>query len=167
MCFQLTHFPCDDWENIYTLSYYHHQIGSMKYYPLFRVRSWNNGVRCMSLYSLECFGLAILWGLYVCCSNTKRLFTWVSYQIADCTCAGNVFFPAAAVSDPDMHHGTWVTHVPWCMSGWLTSCFLWRQWRRKRSRHSRRMHKPQFYVSGKRPIDCRGLIVISSWFQVI
>ena len=39
-------------ERIYTLSYYHHQIGSMSYYPLFRVRSWNNGIRCMSLYTL-------------------------------------------------------------------------------------------------------------------
>ena len=29
MCFQFTHFPCDDWDNIYTLSY--HQIGSMNY----------------------------------------------------------------------------------------------------------------------------------------
>ena len=48
MCFQLTHFPCDDWESIYTLSYYHHRIRSMNYYPLFRVRSWNNGVRCLS-----------------------------------------------------------------------------------------------------------------------
>ena len=38
--------------HIYTLSYYHHQIGSMNYYPLFRVRSWNNGVRCMSFYIL-------------------------------------------------------------------------------------------------------------------
>ena len=38
---------------IYTLSYYHHQIGSMNYYPLFRVRSWNNGVRCMSFYTLS------------------------------------------------------------------------------------------------------------------
>ena len=37
-------------ERIYTLSYYHHQIGSMNYYPLFRVRSWNNGMGCMSLY---------------------------------------------------------------------------------------------------------------------
>ena len=52
MCFQFTHFPCDDWENIYTLSYYHHQIGSMNYYPLFRVRSWNNGVCCMCFYIL-------------------------------------------------------------------------------------------------------------------
>ena len=33
-CFQFTHFSCDDWRNIYTLSYYHHQIGSMNYYPL-------------------------------------------------------------------------------------------------------------------------------------
>ena len=39
-------------ERIYILSYYHHQIGSMNYYPLFRVRSWNNGFRCMSFYIL-------------------------------------------------------------------------------------------------------------------
>ena len=52
VCFQFTHFICDDWDNIYTLSYYHHQIWSMNYYPLFRVRSWTNGMRCMSLYIL-------------------------------------------------------------------------------------------------------------------
>ena len=39
-------------ERIYTLSHYHHQIGSMIYYPLFRVRSWNNGMHCMFLYIL-------------------------------------------------------------------------------------------------------------------
>ena len=52
VCFQLTHFSCDDWENIYSLSYYHHQIRNMNYYPLFRVRSWNNCVCCMSFYIL-------------------------------------------------------------------------------------------------------------------
>ena len=52
VCFQFTHFFCDDWENIYTLSYYHHQIWSMNYYPLFRVRPWSNGMRCMSFYIL-------------------------------------------------------------------------------------------------------------------
>ena len=52
VCFQFTHFFCGDWENIYTLSYYHHQIGSMNYYPLFSVRSWNNGMRSMSFYIL-------------------------------------------------------------------------------------------------------------------
>ena len=53
------------------------------------------------------------------------------------------------VSDPDMHHGTCVTHVPWCMTGLLTRGFLWSQWRGKLSRHSRRIRNPQFYVSGK------------------
>ena len=56
---------------------------------------------------------------------------WTSYQIrkiAGCACArnaGNVFprrrFQSKPlVSDPGMHHGTCVTHVPWCMSGSLT-----------------------------------------------
>ena len=40
--------------HIYTLSYCHHRIGSMNYYPLFRVGSWNNGVRCMSFCILTC-----------------------------------------------------------------------------------------------------------------
>ena len=56
---------------------------------------------------------------------------WASYQIsklADCACAGNVgnVFPhrqlqrKPLVSDPGMHHGTYLTHVPWCISGSLT-----------------------------------------------
>ena len=60
-----------------------------------------------------------------------RLSTWASYQIrkiAGCACArnaGNVFprrrfQRKPLVSDPGMHHGTCVTHVPWCMSGSLT-----------------------------------------------
>ena len=36
-----------------SLSYYQHQIGSMNHKPLFRVRSWNNGMRCMSYYVLS------------------------------------------------------------------------------------------------------------------
>ena len=36
-------------EIIYTLSYNRHQIGRMNYSLLFRVRSWNNGMRRMSL----------------------------------------------------------------------------------------------------------------------
>ena len=35
-----------------TLSYHHHPTGSMNREPLFRVRSWNNGMRCMSYYVL-------------------------------------------------------------------------------------------------------------------
>ena len=57
--------------------------------------------------------------------------SWASYQIrkiAGCACAGNAgnVFPRRRfqrkpiVSDRGMHHGTCVTHVPWCMSGSLT-----------------------------------------------
>ena len=60
--------------------------------------------------------------------------------------------PPPRISVPDMHHGTCVTHMPWCMPGSLTSGFLWSRWRGKRSRHSRRMRNPQFCVSGNRPI---------------
>ena len=47
-----------------------------------------------------------------------------------------------------------VTHVPWCMTGSLTSYFLWSRWRGKRSWHSQRMRSSQFCVSGKRPTVC-------------
>ena len=30
--------------------YHHHNVGSMTYLPLFRVRSWNNGIRCMPFH---------------------------------------------------------------------------------------------------------------------
>ena len=58
VCFQFIYFLCDDWDNLYTLSYYRHEIGSINYYPLFRVRSWNNGMRCMfSTFLLTSFVL--------------------------------------------------------------------------------------------------------------
>ena len=38
------------------------------------------------------------------------------------------FSPPPRVSDPDMHHDTCVTHVPRCMPGSLTRCFLWSRW---------------------------------------
>ena len=60
--------------------------------------------------------------------------------------------PPLRVSDPDLHYGTCVTYVPWCIPGSLTSGFLWKWWRGKRSQHSWRMRKPQICVSFKRPI---------------
>ena len=56
---------------------------------------------------------------------------WASckiHKIAGCACAGNAgnvsprhrLQGKPLVSDPCMHHGTCVTHEPWCMSGSLT-----------------------------------------------
>ena len=77
-------------------------------------------------------------------------------KIAGCACTGNAGNvsppPRVSDSDTDMHPGTCVTHVPWCMPELLTSGFLLSRWRGKHSRHSRCMRKPQIYVSGKRPM---------------
>ena len=84
---------------------------------------------------------------------------WASCQIrkiACCACVGNAgnVFPTRRlqkkplVSDLDMHHGTCVTHVPWCMSGSLIS-----GGRGKRSRYFPAHAHLQFFVSGKRPMS--------------
>ena len=67
-------------------------------------------------------------GRHIRCVITAQ---WASYQmrkLAGCACAGNTgnvsprrrFQQKPLVSNPGMHHGTCVTHVPWCMSGSLT-----------------------------------------------
>ena len=49
LCFQFTCFPVVMIEKVYTC--YYHQIGSMNYYPLFRIRSWNWYAMFVSLYA--------------------------------------------------------------------------------------------------------------------
>ena len=80
------------------------------------------------------------------------LITYVKSQVARALGMLETFSPPTRVSDPDMHHGTCVTHVPWCMLGSLTGGFLWRRWRGKRSRHSQRTRNLQFYQSRERPM---------------
>ena len=80
------------------------------------------------------------------------LARYVKLRFAHGSGMPGTFSPLPRVSDPNMHHGTCVVYVPWCMLGSLTSCFLWNRWWGKRSRHSRRMRNPQYFVSGKRPM---------------
>ena len=67
-------------------------------------------------------------------SRYNVMLSWASCQIRKIAGAHapgipGTLSPSPQVSDPDMHHGTCVTHVPWCMPGSLTSGFLW-NWRR-------------------------------------
>ena len=71
---------------------------------------------------------------YIIATNSK--LQWASCQIRKIAGAHapgmpGTFSPSPQVSDPDMHHGTCVTHVPWCMPGSLTSGFLWNRRRGK------------------------------------
>ena len=86
----------------------------------------------LNKFRLSCF---LEWesidDLYISLTHESKASPWASYQIrniAGSACAGNAgnVFPRyriqrkPLVSDPGMHHGTCVTHVPWCMSGSLT-----------------------------------------------
>ena len=86
-----------------------------------------------------------LWSAWALARNVKL-------RVALAPRMPGTFSPPPRVINPDMHHDTCVTHVPWCMPRSLTSGDLWSGWQRKCSRHSRRMRNPQFYVTGKRPI---------------
>ena len=71
--------------------------------------------------------------LYIIFTTLRRLYSsgsWASCQISKIAGAHapgmpGTFPPPPQVSDSDMHHGTCVTHVPWCMPGSLTRGFLW------------------------------------------
>ena len=84
--------------------------------------------------------------------NHGSLAWYVNFRFAHEPGMPGTFFLPPRVSDPNMHHETCVTHVPWCFPGSLTSGFLIIRSRGKRSQHSRYMRNPQFYVFGKRPI---------------
>ena len=78
------------------------------------------------------------------------LTRYAKLRVAHAPGMPGTFSPPPLFSDPDKHHGTCLTHVPWCMPGSLSSGFLWSRRRGKRSWHSRRMRNPQFCVSDKR-----------------
>ena len=103
--------------------------------------------------------------VFICHGSLTR---YVKLRIAHVPGMPGTFSPPPRVSDPDIHHGTCVTHVPWWMLGSITSGFLLNRFWGKRSRHSRRMRNPQFYISGKRPIPVVSrdlfIYVLQCWF---
>ena len=95
------------------------------------------------------------------------LIRYVKLRVTHAPGMSVTFSPSPQVSDHDMHHGTCVTHVLWCMPGSLTSGFLW--WRE----NSGEKNIPGacatrfFFVSGKRPIPFMDIgckyILVNNW----
>ena len=91
-------------------------------------------------------------------TTIRRGLPWASWQIriiagAHAPGRPGTFSPPPRVSAHGMHHGTRVTHVPWCMPGALTSSFLWSRRRGETFPAFSAHAHPQFYVSGKRPME--------------
>ena len=58
------------------------------------------------------------------------------------------YVTSSLMGNPDMHHGTCMTHVTWCMSGFLTRGFLWNRWRETFQAFPAHA-QPAIYVYGK------------------
>ena len=71
------------------------------------------------------------WGLWDGVIWHGHLSRYVKLRVAHAPGMLGTFSPPLRVSDPDKHHGTCVTHVPWYMPGSLSSGFLWNRWREK------------------------------------
>ena len=91
--------------------------------------AWSDGVVDVCLYDGS--SLLVWWWQDRYDDRPMVIRQWTSYQIrkiARCVCAGNAgnvfhatdFKRKPLVSDRGMHHGTCVTHAPWCISGSLT-----------------------------------------------
>ena len=94
--------------------------------------------------------IVLQWKLFLACTGTMGLLPDAQNCGLRVSGMPGTFSPLPRFSDPDMHHGKCVAHMQLCMPGSLTSGFLRSRWRGK---HSRRMRKPQFCVSGKRPME--------------
>ena len=115
-----------------------------------------------------CFVLCVRAGLICLCGYIiliydhitvfSRVTSWASFQIrtiVGCACTGNTgkVFPRdrlqrkPLVNDPDMHHGTCVTHVPWYACRDRLAAVAGKTF----PAYPAHAH-PQFYVSDKRPI---------------
>ena len=116
------------------------------------------GMRCNVVWGMICdFKWYMIWWFWRDEDDVMWHEMWhgplaryVELRVAHAPGMPGTFSLPPQVSEPDMYHGTCVTHRPWCMPESLTSGFLWSRWRGKRPWHSRRMRKPQFtyMVSG-------------------
>ena len=93
---------------------YHHKL----YFVVFMV--------CFNILVILKWISIIRYKQWICKPQRRHgpLTRYENLRIAHAPGMPGTFSPAPRVSDPDMHHGTCVTHVPWCIPGSLTSGFL-------------------------------------------
>ena len=85
-------------------------------------------LRTAPCYATKCHITTPTPGLhaYIETGEPWPLARYVKLQVAHAPRIPGTFSPPSRVSDPDMHHGTCVTHVLWCIPGSLTSGFRWK-----------------------------------------
>ena len=77
------------------------------------------------LHSLKRFPVILVGGVII---GHGPLTRYAKLRVVHAPGMPGTFSPPPRVSDHDMHQGTCVTHMSWCMPGSLTSGFPWSRW---------------------------------------
>ena len=117
------------------------------------------------IYCLTFCPVGTIWwdGIVIIDSGNGLLARYAKLRVAHAPGMPRTYSPPPRVNDPDMHHGTCVMHVQWCMLGSLTSGFLCSQWRGKRFRHSRRMRKPPIRQEAHAQVLTYTVVTLRIW----
>ena len=65
-----------------------------------------------------------IWAIVILQQCNGPLTRYAKLRVAHAPGMPGTFSPPPRVSDPDMHHSTCVTHVPWCLPGSLISSIV-------------------------------------------
>ena len=126
----------------------------------------------MSLIQVACSYVTMTVYIQMCTCLYALVYVWshgplaryVKWQVAHALGMPGTFSPPPRVSDPDMHHGTCVTHLPRYMPGLLTRGFLWSRWRGIRFSAFPAHARPAIFLSGKRPM-VQHIEVMVAWYH--
>ena len=123
-CFLAQQIPITSLISSEHISGSYHMVNAV--YPIKYVHgSVDICLACLSLVPVNvCSLLSIFLSLVSLTPRYRPLTRYVNLRVAHAPGMPGTFSTRPRVSDPDMHHGTCVTHVPWCMPGWLTCGFL-------------------------------------------
>ena len=89
---------------------------------------WNCNIWLIDFLPAHSVNIHVMCYPWVYCKPRWRhgsLARYVKMRVVHAPGMPGTFSPPAQVSDAGMHHGTSVTHVPWCMPASLTGGFLW------------------------------------------
>ena len=102
-----------------TESHYHHYVELLKKTHAKKVMNKRINASWVNSFDLGIMTFILVHVSHSCPCVFGPLARYVKLLVAHAPGMPGRFFPSPRVSDPDMRHGTCVTHVPWWMLGSL------------------------------------------------
>ena len=124
-----------------------------QFWHVYMVISYQQIWTCQHIKSAQCANSSLYQAIFITLTNRNGPLTrYVDLRVAHAPGMPGTFSPPPTSKETpskwSRHASRHVRHARAVMHVGIAKP----RWRRKRSRHSRRMRNPQFYVSGKRPM---------------